>query len=483
MFDKIPPMPYGNFTASDRCMEFTFLPLEKGAFMDLLVSINDFVNGIVWGVPILVLIFATGLYFTIRLGFIQFRNPGFLFRQTVVKAFRKKDKQKPAPGELTSFQAAMTSVSAIVGSGNIAGVATAIVVGGPGALFWMIIAAFVGMASKFAEIALGIKYREINPDGSVKGGAMYYLADGLKQKWLGILFSVLVIPFAFVISGIVDTNTISLTMYDYFNIPTLVTGAILAVAVALIIFGGSKRIGHACAVVAPFMGGLYILAGLLIIIINIKAVPAAFGQIFKYAFKPASLAGGAVGSLFLSMKSGVARGMYSNEAGLGTAAMVHCPAQVNHPIEQALWGPVEVFLDTVVVCTITGLAIVISGLWTTGVDGASLTVAAFDKLLPGHAGLLISIGSVVLFGFSCLISYYNYAEQASCYIFGNKSKYVIRVLWVVAVFVGSQTTLGFVWDLADTFNGLMIIPNLIGILLLSKEVVDLKNEYFSKNLK
>jgi len=450
--------------------------------MELLVKINDFVNGIVWGVPILVLIFATGLFYTIRLGFVQFRHPGFLFKETIVKAFRKKDTNEHVDGELTSFQAAMTSVSAIVGSGNIAGVATAIVVGGPGALFWMIVAAFVGMASKFAEIALGIKYREVNKDGSIKGGAMYYLSNGLKQKWLGILFSLLVIPFAFVISGIVDTNTISLTLYDNFKIPTIVTGSILAVLVAVIVFGGSKRIGHACAVVAPFMGGMYILAGLLIIVLHIKMVPAALGQIVSLAFKPASLAGGAVGSVFLAMKSGVARGMYSNEAGLGTAAMVHCSAKVEHPIEQAVWGPVEVFLDTVVVCTITGLAIVISGLWTTGIDGASLTVAAFDSLLPGHIGMIVGIGSVLLFGFSCLISYYNYAEQAACHIFGNKSKIIIRILWVVAVFVGSQTTLGFVWDLADTFNGLMIIPNLIGILLLSREVVSLKNEYFSKNL-
>lgn len=449
--------------------------------MNVLVQINDFVNGIVWGVPILVLIFATGVYFTVKLGFIQFRHPGFLFRNTIKKAFQKKDTEKPAPGELTSFQAAMTSVSAIVGSGNIAGVATAIVVGGPGALFWMIVAALFGMASKYAEIALGLKYREINEDGSVRGGAMYYLSEGLHRKWLGILFSILVIPFSFVISGIVDSNTISLTIFDYYSVPTVVTGLVLAGITAIIILGGSKRIGHACAVIAPFMGGAYLIAGLLIIIVNITKVPSALGQIVKYAFEPASLAGGAAGTLFLAIKSGVARGMYSNEAGLGTAAMVHCPAQVSHPGEQAVWGPVEVFLDTIVVCTISGLAIVLSGLWTTGIDGASLTVAAFDKMLPGRVGFYIAMGSVLLFGFSCIISYYNYAEQAACFIFGEKSKLIIKVLWIITVFVGSQTTLGFVWDLADTFNGLMIIPNLIGLILLSKEVVEIKNEYFTAN--
>ena len=208
---------------------------------DAIVNANDFVNGIVWGFPLLVLILGVGIYFTVRLGFFQFTKPGYVFRNTVKKAFQKKDETKPAPGELTSFQAAMTSVAAIVGSGNIAGVATAIVVGGPGALVWIIIAALFGMASKFAEITLGIKYREFHEDGTVTGGAMYYLAKGLKQKWLGILFSILVIPFAFVISGIVDTNTIALTLKDYFNVPTIVTGIVLAVVVALIIFFGVKR--------------------------------------------------------------------------------------------------------------------------------------------------------------------------------------------------------------------------------------------------
>lgn len=449
--------------------------------MQLLKEITDFVNGIVWGAPLLALIFATGVYFTIRLGFFQFRHPVFLVKNTIVKAFKKKDEKDVALGELTSFQAAMTSVSAIVGSGNIAGVATALVAGGPGALFWMIVAAMFGMASKFAEITLGIKYREMNDDGTVSGGAMYYLEKGLHQKWLGILFSLLVIPFAFVISGVVDTNTIATTLYDHFQIPTLITGLILAAVVGVIVFGGGKRVGYVCSLVAPFMGGAYVIAGLVLILVNIGSLPAALAEIVRCAFTPTALAGGAVGSVFMCIKNGVARGMYSNEAGLGTAAMVHSGAKVNHPVEQGVWGPVEVFLDTILVCTITALAIVMSGLWKSGeFDGASPTVAAFQKMLPGNIGFYISIGSVVLFGFSCLISYYVYAEQAATYIFGKKSRFVIRVLWIVAVLVGSQSTLGFVWDLADTFNGLMIIPNLIGILLLSNEVVKLKKEYFAK---
>lgn len=448
--------------------------------METLVAINDFVNGIVWGVPVLVLLFGTGVFFTIRLGFIQFRRPGYLWKSTVVKAF--KTKEDTAPGELSSFQAAMVSVSAIVGSGNIAGVATAIVSGGPGALVWMILAALVGTTTKFAEIALGMKYRHINEDGSVSGGAMYYLAEGLHARWLGILFSVLVLPFAFVISPVVDSNTISTTLADKFGVNPIIIGAVLAVLTAIVVFGGIKRIGHVCAVISPFMGGAYIICGLLIILINITHIPSAIGLIFKAAFTPRAITGGAIGSVFTVMRYGFARGIYSNEAGLGTSAMIHCGAKVKDPVEQAVWGPVEVFLDTIVICTITALAIVLSGLWTSGYDGAVLTMRSFESCL-GTVGGIVCLGCVLLFGFSCIISYYTYAERAAEYIFGPKCKVVIKGLWVIFVFVGSITTLGFAWDLADTFNGLMIIPNLIGILLLSNQVVQMKKDCFNEGTK
>lgn len=446
--------------------------------MQYIVTANDWLNGIVWGVPLLVLIFATGIYYTVRLGFFQFRHPVFLFKDTVVKAFKKKDDPNAAPGELTSFQAAMTSVAAIVGSGNIAGVATAIVMGGPGALVWMLLAALVGMATKFAEVVLGMQYREVHPDGSVSGGAMYYLATGLKQKWLGILFSVLVIPYAFVISAVVDTNSIALALEERWSVPTIATGLVLAGLTAIIIFGGLKRIGHVSAVLAPFMGGLYILTGMMIILMNLPAVPAAISAIFQSAFNPAAFTGGAVGSIFVCMRYGIARGIYSNEAGLGTAAMVHSGAKANHPVEQGVWGAMEVFLDTVLVCSVTGLTIVLSGLWNTGLDGSVLTMRAFDSMLPGNLGGLVCLASLVLFGFTCLISFYTYAERAAEYIFGGNSKFVIKILWIGMIVVGSQTTLGFAWDLADTINGLMIIPNLIGLLLLSNTVVRLKKDYF-----
>jgi AGCS family alanine or glycine:cation symporter len=377
----------------------------------------------------------------------------------------------------------MVSLSAIVGSGNIAGVATAVVMGGPGALFWMLIAAFVGMASKFSEIALGIKYRKVNADGSISGGGMYYMAYGLGQKWLAVIFSVLVICVYFIIACIVDTNTIAGAFDERFGVPPIASGIICALLTAVVVFGGIKRIGRVCEFLSPFMAGAYILAGIVIILMHITEIPSAIVEIVKGAFTPAGVTGGAVGSIFVAIRYGFARGMFSNEAGMGTAAMVHSGAQVEHPIEQAVWGPVEVFIDTVLVCTISALTIILSGLWQSGdLEGAALTMRAFDKMLPGNWGGLICLGAVFLFGYSCLISCYTYAERAAVYLFGSKSRMVIRVLWVLTIVVGSITTLGFAWDLADTFNGLMIFPNLISVILLSTQVVKLKKEYFDKEL-
>lgn len=449
--------------------------------MDRIIEINDFINEIVWGVPIIILILGTGLFFTFKLGFVQFKDIGFLVKKTVGEAFQK-DKDKKGPGDVTSFQAAMMSVSAIVGSGNIAGVATAILLGGPGALFWMIVAAIIGMATKFSEIALGIHYRKLNPDGSVSGGPMYYLAEGLGKRWMGILYSVLSIFVAFCISAVVDTNTMVSTLQESFNIPVLYSGLFFAALTGIVVFGGFSRIGRVSEVIAPFMGGAYILAGIVAIILNINLVPNAVIEIVRGAFDPAAITGGTVGSIFIAVRYGMARGMFSNEAGLGTGAMVHSGAKVEHPIEQAVWGPVEVFLDTLLVCSVSALVIVLSGLWETGeYFGANLTVQAFNSLIPG--GGYIAIGSVILFGFSCLITFYTYVERSVEFISGtNQYNKTIRIVWVLAIIFGAVARESFVWELADTFNGLMIIPNLIGLLVLHKIVVRLKNEYYEKEL-
>jgi len=455
--------------------------------MDTVLTVNDTINGLIWGPFAILLLMGTGLYLGIRLGFLQFTHIRFVVSRTLGRAFSKKwrAKSKDSEGDITSFQAAMTAVAAVVGSGNVAGVATAVVMGGPGALFWMWVAALIGMCTKFSEITLGIKFREIDKDGNVVGGPMYYLKNGLHQKWLGVIFAILTIPAGLVISAVVDTNTMTIALQEKIDLPSFVIGIIFVVLTGIVIIGGIKRIGEVCEIIAPFMGAAYILSGLVIIFTNFTEVPHAFGQIFEAAFNPEAGLGGVAGtSVWMVMRYGMARGIFSNEAGLGTGAIVHASAKVDHPCQQALWAPVELCIDTLLVCSVTGLTIVISGLWTVGeeLSGSALTMAAFDSLLPGKVGGFIVLGAVLLFGYSCLITWYYYVEKALEFLFGEKSKPVSKVLWLVFIIVGSVSSLGFVWDLADTTNGLMMIPNLIGLLFLSNKVVKLKKEYFAEQL-
>lgn len=454
--------------------------------MELFNTINGAINDFVWGVPAIVLIMGVGLYLTIRLKGVQFRNWGFLINRTYVKALKtakEKDKQEKKDGEITSFQAAMASVSAVVGSGNIAGVATAIVAGGPGALFWMIIAALVGMATKFAEIALGVKYRQKAADGTMVSGPMYYIEKGLRAPWLGKIVAVLFIFYSVIISAVVDTNSISQAFNEEFGINPIITGVILAVLCGIVIFGGIKRIGEVCGILSPFMAGAYLIFGLLIIVMNITKVPAAIALIVKAAFNPEAVLGGAAGvTIATAMSKGMARGIFSNEAGVGSAAVTHGSAQVSHPGEQAIWGPFEVFVDTIIVCTITGITIVLSGLYTEGLDGTALTMNAFKTMLPGNWGQYIVLGASLLFGFSCLITFYNYMEKGWISVFGARGTLIAKIIWLAFILVGSFSTLGFVWDLADTCNGLIIIPNMIALAIMAKEVVQIKDEYLGAEL-
>jgi len=453
--------------------------------LDTISNINGTINDFVWGAPCIILIMGVGLWMTIALKGIQFRNWGFLIKNTYVKAFKEAkedDKAGSSEGEITSFQAAMTSVSAVVGSGNIAGVATAIVSGGPGALFWMLVAALVGMATKFAEIGLGIKYREKLPDGTFAGGPMYYVAAGLHAPWLGKIVAILFLFFSIVIAAVVDTNTMAGALNEAFGLNPIVAGGIFAVLTAVVIFGGIKRIGEVCGLLSPFMAGAYLLCGLLVIVLNIGQVPAAIGLIIKAAFDPSAVFGGAAGITVLTvMRYGMARGIFSNEAGVGSAAVTHSSAKVSCPGEQAIWGPLEVFVDTFIVCTVSGLTIVLSGLWDSGKEGVALTMGAFDALLPGTWGKYVVLAASILFGYSCLITYYNYLEKGWINLTGTtKGKFVIRILWIAFIMVGSYSTLGLVWDLADTCNGLIIIPNLIALLIMTKEVIAIKDEYYGK---
>ena len=443
--------------------------------MERINALNDMINSIVWGPYMIALLVGTGIFLSFRLGFPQIFNFGFIMKNTAGKMFKKSN----AEGDITSGQAGLTAIAAVVGSGNIAGVATAIAIGGPGAVFWMWVSAFFGMTTKFSEIALGIKYREKKKDGSYSGGAMYYLDKGLNNKFLSYFFSIMVIITYFIIGAIVDTNSMVLSVQEQWGIEPLYSGIVFAIATGVVILGGIKRMGKVCEFLSPFMGGLFILAGILILLLNIDKVPAAFYTIISSAFRPAAATGGFAGAaLSQIIRMGIARGLFSNEAGMGSSPIIHSSAQVNHPIEQAMWGVTEVFIDTMIICSITGLSIVISGEWTTGVSGVALTMRAFNKLLPGSIGSYIVMGSVVLFGYSCLISVNYYCERAGEYMFGSKVVMPIKYLWVIFIVIGSIGGLEFVWALADTANGLMAIPNLIGLILLSGTVLALKKDYF-----
>lgn len=445
--------------------------------METIYQINDWLNNLVWGPYMIALLVGTGIFLTIRLGFIQVADFKIIMKNTVGKMFRKPD---GVDGDITSGQAGLTAIAAVVGTGNIAGVATAIAIGGPGAVFWMWVSAFFGMATKFSEIALGVKYREKKEDGSIAGGAMYYLDKGIHSKFLSYFFCVMVIITYFIMGAVVDTNSVALSVQEQWGIKPVITGVILAAMTGVVILGGIKRMGQVCEFLTPFMGGLYILTGILVLVLNIDKVPEAFKLIFTSAFKPVAATGGFAGAaLGQIIKIGFARGLFSNEAGMGSSPIIHSSAQVNHPVEQAIWGVAEVFIDTTLICTITAITIIISGEWTTGISGVALTMRAFKSTLPGNIGSYVVLGSALLFGYSCLISVNYYCERAGEYLFGQKCIKPIRYLWIVFIVIGSMGGLEFVWSLADTANGLMAIPNLIGLIFLSSTVVKLKKEYFN----
>lgn len=449
--------------------------------VNLISNLNIRINNFVWGPPMIILLIGAGIYMTFKLKFVQFKHFKFSLKQTIGRLFDKSDDFKNEDGDIDSLEAGMTALAGVVGSGNIAGVATAITMGGPGAIFWMWLAAVFGMASKFAEIALGVHYREKNKDGTFSGGPMYYLRDGLNNKWLAGFYSLMGVFTFFVMAGIVDSNSIALALNEQWGIAPIITGIVLVILTGIVIFGGIKRIGAVCQRITPFMGGLYILGGILIILLNITEVPSALMVIVKSAFNPVSATGGFAGvTVARTISIGAARGLYSNEAGMGNGAMIHSNAKTDHPAREALWGVSEVFLDTIIMCTITGLAIVLSGEWTSGVSSSALTMRAFSKLLPGEIGSYIVLFNMVLFGFTCLISMNHYSVTSGIYLFGEKSRLPINILWLVSIIIGSVGGLEFVWLLSDTTNGLMVVPNVIALIGLSGTVVKLKSNFFDK---
>ncbi|MGE6631723.1 alanine/glycine:cation symporter family protein [Bacillus sp. NPDC077027] len=417
-------------------------------------------NDFLWGPPLLVLIVGTGIYLTFRILFIQIR----LLPYSLKLAFSKQD--KTSEGDISHFQALMTALAATVGTGNIVGVASAVIAGGPGAVFWMWFAAFFGMATKYAEAVLAVKYRVKNEKGEMSGGPMYYLEHGLKQKWLGVLFAIFGAFAAFGIGNLVQSNSISGVMNSTFQIPTWLTGIIITAFTALVILGGIKSIGRVTAIFVPVMALFYVICGLIILMMNADLVPSAVGLIFSDAFTGQAVAGGAIGTV---IRWGVARGVFSNEAGLGSAPIAAAAAKTDMPARQALVSMTQVFIDTLIVCSITGITVVMANMYQTEKSDA-LTSMSFAHFLGPTGSIVVAIG-LLLFAYSTIIGWSYYGEK--CFTYLVKDSYVVyyRLVFVAAVFFGAIFKNDFVWGVADMLNGLMAIPNLIGLIGLSGVVV------------
>ena len=444
--------------------------------IDLITRANAWLNGLVWGPPMLVLLMGTGVVLLFVTGGVQFRHVGTALGEVLGK-LRKRGSGE---GSVTPFQAVATALASTVGVGNIAGVATAITLGGPGALFWLWVSGLLGMGTKYAEIVVALHYRERDASGVMRGGAMYTLKKrGL--GWLGGIFALLTALAAFGIGNMVQANSVAQSLNASFGLSTQVVGLILVVISAFVILGGIKRIAAFAEVLVPFMAILYLVGGLVLIILNAGRIPEAFRLVFEGAFSGSAATGGFAGAtIMLAMRYGVARGLFSNEAGLGSAPMVHSAAETDHPVRQGLYGIFEVFVDTILICTTTGLAVLVTGAWQSGATGAALSVQAFSTGLPGTWGGIIVTSGLVLFAFSTLIGWSYYGETGIVYLLGTKAALPYRLLWLVFIYLGAIGSLHLVWDVADTLNGLMAIPNLISVLISIPVLRKLHKEFFAQ---
>ena len=442
--------------------------------MESLKTLFDTLGGWVWGPYMLVLLVGTGVYLTIRLMGIQFTLLPFALKQAFTP--QKKVEGEKQEGDISHFGALMTALSATIGTGNIAGVATAVVVGGPGAVFWMWITAIFGMATKYGEGVLAVKYRIQNSKGEMSGGPMYYIERGMKQKWLAILFAGFATIASFGIGSSVQSNSVAQSIHASFGIEGWITGVVLTVFTAVVILGGIKSISKVSSVIVPFMAVFYVLGGLIIILLNLDALMPALELIFSDAFTGNAVAGGALGTV---IRYGVARGVFSNEAGMGSAPIAAAAAKTDHPVRQALVSMTGTFLDTIVVCSITGIVLVMGNMYMDGETGAALTTHTFNKLLPGPGGWIVTFG-LIFFAYSTILGWCYYGEKCATYLFGDKCITIYRVIYVATVMLGTVASLDLVWAAADTFNGLMAIPNLIALLALSgviiKETKDFKEK-------
>jgi AGCS family alanine or glycine:cation symporter len=440
--------------------------------METVSGLVGSINGFVWGIPMLVLILGTGLYLLLGLRLFPLRHIGLAF----LLLFKGRHAEKAA-GDITPFNALMTSLSATIGTGNIAGVATAISIGGPGALFWMWCTALVGMATKYAEAVCAVHYREVDSQGHYTGGPMYYIKNGLGKnwQWLAVAFALFGAIAGFGIGNTVQANSVADALLTEFDISPAISSLVMCVLVAMVILGGVKRIASVAGLLVPIMALAYLLIGLVILLLNISELPAIIGLVLDSAFSGTAAQGGFAGAtVWLAIRFGVARGIFSNEAGLGSAPIAHAAAKTDDPVKQGTIAMLGTFIDTILVCSVTGFVILLSGVWTSGSGGAGLSTQAFASAIP-QGGLVVSIGLSV-FAFTTILGWSYYSERCLVYLFGVKAILPFRLLWVVAIPFGAMAELDFIWLLADTLNAMMAIPNLIALLLLSPVIFKLTRE-------
>ena len=462
--------------------------------LSVIEKVNDVVNNFIWGVPAMICIIGVGLLLSFRTGFIQIRKFPYAMKVTLGRMLKKRE---ASDGALTPFQAVCTALAATVGTGNVAGVAGAIAIGGPGAVFWMWISALLGMCTKFSEVTLAVHFHERNANGDLVGGPMYYIKNGLKKHWhwLAYLFSAFGVLTVFGTGNATQVNTITTAidsaLYNYDIISkesastlNLILGIVLAALIALILLGGIKRIGQVTEKLVPFMAVMYILLALGVVIINFKAIPGVFGAIIEGAFNPSAVTGGVVGTMIVSMQKGVARGIFSNEAGLGSAPIAAAAAQTKEPVRQGLVSMTGTFIDTIVICTMTGLSIVLTGAWQVeGLEGVQVTTYAFQHGLPipGQISAFVLMICLVFFAFTTILGWDYYSERCLEYLTNGHKKTILtyRWLYILAVFIGPYMTVSAVWTIADIFNGLMAIPNMIALFALSGVIVKETKAFFA----
>ena len=448
--------------------------------MEFISSINEAINDIVWGPVMLTLLIGTGLFLSVKTGFLQFTKFGYMMKNTLLGVFSKNQHAKDTSG-VSPFQAVATAMAGTIGTGSIAGLATAIVSGGPGAVFWMWVSALLGMVTKYAEILLSIKFREKNDEGRWIGGPMYYIKNGLKLKWLAVLFAVFAMIACLGTGNATQSNSIAVALESTVGITPWITGVVLTIIVAAVILGGMRRISSVNEKLVPIMAVFYVVCALVSLMINIEKIPAAFTLIFKEAFNFKAATGGVAGyGIMLAMHYGFSRGVFSNEAGLGSAPIAHAASSTKSPVKQGLWGMFEVFFTTIVICTFSALIILTTGIWSTGeFQGSALSIASFNAIIPGVGGIVVTL-STIFFALSTILGWAYYGEVCIEFLTRNSKKAVLiyRSIYVAFVFIGTIGSLDLIWSISETMNGLMAIPNLIGIIGLYKVVKVTTKEHF-----